>query len=317
MRLSSSGTSPRRRCGSAAASPRPQPAMRGSWSPSSRSGHVCSSRRGTSRWRWAPASLVRRSRRGVPDVIKPAQQTPLSMLALIEILTEAGLPAGGRQPASRRKRSGAVMEPLIPLRSGHASWSFTGSTTHRQESSWSSAPTRCCAHQWSWAAMPPSSSSRTRTLMRPSTGAMAAKMRNMGEACTAANRIYVHESVIDEFGRKLAEQMGALSVGNGTGRGHRRLGPLMEQAAQDKVARARAGCRRAGRHGAHRRVRAGMARATSSPRPSSPACPRTRGWLSEEIFGPVAPLTPFDYGGGGDRSGERHRVRSRRLCLHQ
>ena len=66
------------------------------------------------------------------------------------------------------------------------------------------------------------------------TGAMAAKMRNMGEACTAANRIYVHESLIDEFGRRMAERMGELVVGRGTEDGVH-VGPLIDDAAQDKV----------------------------------------------------------------------------------
>ena len=65
-------------------------------------------------------------------------------------------------------------------------------------------------------------------------GAMAAKMRNMGEACTAANRIYVHESLIDEFGQKLAAKMSSLAVGRGTEDGVQ-VGPLIDDAAQDKV----------------------------------------------------------------------------------
>jgi succinate-semialdehyde dehydrogenase/glutarate-semialdehyde dehydrogenase len=65
-------------------------------------------------------------------------------------------------------------------------------------------------------------------------GALAAKMRNMGEVCTAANRIYVHESVLEGFGRRLADRMGSLTVGRGTEDGVA-VGPLIDEAAQRKV----------------------------------------------------------------------------------
>ena len=86
-------------------------------------------------------------------------------------------------------------------------------------------------------------------------GAMIAKMRNMGEACTAANRFHVHESVAEEFAAKLAERMAALTVGRGTDDGHRRRSADRRQAARQGR---RAGRRRGGqgRHGGHRRRQA-------------------------------------------------------------
>ena len=65
-------------------------------------------------------------------------------------------------------------------------------------------------------------------------GAMLAKMRNIGEACTAANRFIVHESVADEFSRRLAERMGAMTIGRGITDGVT-VGPLVDSAAIDKV----------------------------------------------------------------------------------
>ncbi len=66
-------------------------------------------------------------------------------------------------------------------------------------------------------------------------GAMLAKMRNIGEACTAANRFIVHESVAEEFGERLAEKMAALTIGRGTEDGVD-VGPLVEAKQRDKVA---------------------------------------------------------------------------------
>jgi succinate-semialdehyde dehydrogenase/glutarate-semialdehyde dehydrogenase len=66
-------------------------------------------------------------------------------------------------------------------------------------------------------------------------GAMLAKMRNVGEACTAANRFHVAESVAEEFARKLAERMGSMSIGRGTQEGVE-VGPLIDATQRDKVA---------------------------------------------------------------------------------
>ena len=81
-------------------------------------------------------------------------------------------------------------------------------------------------------------------------GAMLAKMRNIGEACTAANRFLVHESVAGEFARRLAERMGAMKIGRGTEDGVQ-VGPLVDEKSRDKVAElvaGRGGLRRPGRH---------------------------------------------------------------------
>ena len=123
-------------------------------------------------------------------------------------------------------------------------------------------------------------------------GAMIAKMRNMGEACTAANRILVQRGVADELAARLAERMGSLVVGDGTDDGVQ-VGPLVGPPALDKVERLVADA-----------VDRGASVVTGGSRPDRP------GWfytptvlagvrpdsalMSEEIFGPVAALVPFD-----------------------
>ena len=97
-------------------------------------------------------------------------------------------------------------------------------------------------------------------------GAMLAKMRNMGEACTAANRFLVHESVAGEFAERLAKRMGELPVGRGTD-DDVTVGPLIDAKARDKVAELVADAVGAGRDRADRRASRWRARATSSSRP--------------------------------------------------
>jgi succinate-semialdehyde dehydrogenase/glutarate-semialdehyde dehydrogenase len=123
-------------------------------------------------------------------------------------------------------------------------------------------------------------------------GAMAAKMRNMGEACTAANRIYVQSSVIDEFGRRLADRMASLSMGRGTDSGVH-VGPLIDEASLTKVETLVADA-----------VERGATVLTGGSAPGGDGyfypptvlsgVPRDARMCDEEIFGPVAPLTAFE-----------------------
>ena len=124
-------------------------------------------------------------------------------------------------------------------------------------------------------------------------GAMIAKMRNIGEACTAANRFHVAESVAGRVRREARRANGAMKVGRGT-EDDVKVGPLIDGDQRDKVAelvddalaprapRSLVGGARA------------TAPATSTSRPCSPASPATRELLREEIFGPVAPVIGFD-----------------------
>ena len=120
---------------------------------------------------------------------------------------------------------------------------------------------------------------------------MLAKMRNMGEACTAANRFLVHEAVAEEFTARLAARMAALRVGRGTEPGVQ-VGPLIDEtlAGQDR----RPGRRTRWTRGRRRSPAAGRRRAglvLPTDRAADVAAGRRA--LEEEIFGPVAPVTTF------------------------
>jgi succinate-semialdehyde dehydrogenase / glutarate-semialdehyde dehydrogenase len=226
---------------------------------------------------------------GCTSVIKPASQTPLSMLALMDILVEAGLPAGVVNCITTTN-VGAVMEPLI--RSGLArKLSFTGSTAVGR------LLLEQCAEKVLRTSMELGGNApfivfEDADLDEAVEGAMAAKMRNMGEACTAANRIYVHSSVLDEFGRRLAARMAALPVGRGTEPGVT-VGPLIDEGAVRKVESLVADA-----------VKRGATVLTGGSAPAGDGyfyqptvltgVPREAAMSDEEIFGPVAPLTPFD-----------------------
>jgi succinate-semialdehyde dehydrogenase / glutarate-semialdehyde dehydrogenase len=226
---------------------------------------------------------------GCTSVVKPAHQTPLSMLALAGILDEAGVPAGVVNVVAAT-RSGQVMEPLI--RSGLArKLSFTGSTKVGKVLLEQCAST-VLRTSMELGGNAPFIVFPDADLEEAVAGCMQAKMRNMGEACTAANRIYVHASVIEEFGDRLAERMAGLQVGHGTAEGCQ-VGPLIDDAAQDKV---------------HTLVQDAVDRGasvlTGGELPEGPGffypptvltgVPGEARMTGEEIFGPVAALTPFD-----------------------
>ena len=122
-------------------------------------------------------------------------------------------------------------------------------------------------------------------------GAMIAKMRNGGEACTAANRFYVHADVADEFSRRLAERMAALRVGPGTA-DDTEVGPLVNEESAAKVAELVDGAVADGA-----RVVLGGTRPDREGFYYDPTVlldvPRGAGILGEEIFGPVAPVVTF------------------------
>jgi len=121
-------------------------------------------------------------------------------------------------------------------------------------------------------------------------GAMLAKMRNIGEACTAANRFIVHESVADEFGRRLATRMGAMSVGRGTDDGVE-VGPLIDGTQRDKVAEL---VDDAIAKGADVLCGGQTPEAPTYYPPTVLAGVSTDARLAtEEIFGPVAPIFTF------------------------
>jgi len=225
---------------------------------------------------------------GCTMVIKPAQQTPLSMLALAQILERAGLPPGVLNLITS-KHSGAVIEPL--LRDPRTrKLSFTGSTEVGRTLIEQSAD-QILRVSMELGGNAPFLVFADADLDAALDGAMVAKMRNIGEACTAANRFHVHESLADEFARGLAERMGALRVGRGT-EPSTDVGPLIDAAQRDKVRDLVADARDRGA-----RVLVGGDALDGRGYFFEPTVladvPDDARALAEEIFGPVAPIATF------------------------
>ncbi|MFJ7339558.1 NAD-dependent succinate-semialdehyde dehydrogenase [Streptomyces sp. NPDC101110] len=226
---------------------------------------------------------------GCTMILKPAPQTPLSSLALAGILTEAGLPDGVLNVVTT-SRAGDVCEPL--LRGGRIrKLSFTGSTAVGRLLLAQCADT-VVRTSMELGGNAPFIVFDDADLDVAVDGAMIAKMRNMGEACTAANRFFVHRPVADEFGRRLTERMGALVVGPGTRDGVD-VGPLIDAAGRAKVAELVADAVERGA-----RVLAG-GRTPEGPGHFYPPTvlagvdPGSR-LMDTEIFGPVAAILTFD-----------------------
>ncbi|MFJ9544188.1 NAD-dependent succinate-semialdehyde dehydrogenase [Streptomyces sp. NPDC101225] len=168
---------------------------------------------------------------GCTMVLKPAPQTPLSTLALAGILAEAGLPDGVLNVVTTTDAAG-VIEPLL-RGGGVRKLSFTGSTPVGRLLLAQCADT-VVRTSMELGGNAPFIVFEDADLDRAVDGAMVAKMRNMGEACTAANRFFVHRSVADTFAVRLAERMAALSVGPGTAPGTH-VGPLIDGAGRAKA----------------------------------------------------------------------------------
>jgi len=225
---------------------------------------------------------------GCTMVVKPASQTPLSMLALAQLLQECGLPDGVLNVVTT-SHTGDVMEPLIRdprLRK----LTFTGSTQVGRKLVEQSAE-QLLRVSMELGGNAPFIVFEDADLDRAVDGAMLAKMRNIGEACTAANRFYVHESVSEEFGRRFAERMGALTVGKGTEDGVD-VGPLIDAKARDGVAEMVEDARAKGAT-----VVLGGGPAEGAGYFFEPTVvtgvPRDARVMREEIFGPVAPIASF------------------------
>ena len=225
---------------------------------------------------------------GCTMVVKPAKQTPLSMLALAKILEQAGLP-GGVLNVITAKSAGAVIAPLL-ADPRTRKLSFTGSTEVGRTLIEQSAQ-QILRVSMELGGNAPFLVFDDADLDAAVEGALLAKMRNVGEACTAANRFHVHESVAEEFSRRLAERMGALKVGRGT-EPDVDVGPLIDEVQRGKVTEL---VDDAVTRGA--RVLLGGGRAEGRGYFFEPTVladvPDGARLLSEEIFGPVAPVATF------------------------
>ncbi|CAA9493289.1 MAG: Succinate-semialdehyde dehydrogenase [NAD(P)+] [uncultured Solirubrobacteraceae bacterium] len=226
---------------------------------------------------------------GCTMVIKPAQKTPLSMLALAQILEESGLPPGVLNVITSSSSS-EVSKPIMEdprLRKV----SFTGSTEVGRKLM-AQAADHLLRVSMELGGNAPFLIFDDADVDAAVDGAVIAKMRNIGEACTAANRFHVADRLADEFAEKLAARLGAMRVGRGTEEGVE-VGPLIDEDQRSKVAElvedatsrgasvVVGGRKRDGRGYFYEpTVLAGV--------------PEEARLLDEEIFGPVAPVASFD-----------------------
>jgi succinate-semialdehyde dehydrogenase/glutarate-semialdehyde dehydrogenase len=225
---------------------------------------------------------------GCSVVLKPASETPLTMLALMPVMEEAGVPPGVVNVVPSR-RSGPVVDAMLKDPRVRVV-SFTGSTEVGRKLLHAAAD-NVVKPAMELGGNAPFIVFDDADVDAAIDGAMIAKMRNMGEACTAANRFYVHEKVHDEFAKKLTARMQALKVGNGLDEGVM-LGPLVNADTRDKV---KALVEDAVSKGAS--VLTG-GKASEGPGYFYPATvldkvPDSASLLREEIFGPVAALQSF------------------------
>ena len=226
---------------------------------------------------------------GCTMIVKPAQQTPLSMLALAAIFDEAGLPAGVLNVVTSSSSS-EVSKPLISdprLRK----LTFTGSTEVGRKLVEQSAEGLLRTSMELGGNAP--------FLVFPDAdvdaaveGAVIAKMRNIGEACTAANRFHVADRVAEEFAEKLAAKLGEMKVGRGV-EDDVKVGPLIDGTQRSKVAELVSDATSKGAQvlvGGQERDGAGY---FYEPTVLGGVTGDAR-LLKEEIFGPVAPVIGFD-----------------------
>jgi succinate-semialdehyde dehydrogenase / glutarate-semialdehyde dehydrogenase len=226
---------------------------------------------------------------GCTMVIKPAKQTPLSMLALAQILEEVGLP-GGVLNVVTSSSSGSVMEPLI--RDPRArKLSFTGSTEVGRKLI-EQAADQILRVSMELGGNAPFLVFDDADVDAAVDGAMIAKMRNIGEACTAANRFHVSDRVADEFTTKLAERMSKLKVGRGTEEGVD-VGPLIDDDQRGKVRELVEDATGKGAQVVVGGQAVDGAGYFFEPTVLAGVSGEAR-LLDEEIFGPVAPVATFD-----------------------
>ncbi|HEX5695722.1 MAG TPA: aldehyde dehydrogenase family protein, partial [Acidimicrobiia bacterium] len=169
---------------------------------------------------------------GCTAIVKPASDTPLTTLAVVHLMEQAGLPAGVVNVVVAKGSSGVVEQMLHDPRVRKLS--FTGSTEVGQ------TLLKVAADQVLNVSMDLGGNApfivfEDADLDAALEGAMVAKMRNAGEACTAANRFLVHSSVVDEFTSMLAGAMGAMKVGPGIDRSTQ-VGPMINQRSRDDIA---------------------------------------------------------------------------------
>jgi len=225
---------------------------------------------------------------GCTVVIKPASETPLTTLLLMGVLAEAGVPAGVVNCVTTSDSAGTSAAVLADPRLRKLT--FTGSTAVgrlllRQ------AADRVLRTSMELGGNAPFLVLPSADLDKAVEGAVAAKMRNLGEACTAANRFYVHESLAGEFAGRLAQRLGSLRLGDGLDP-DTQVGPLVSESQRHKVEELIAN---ALTHGG-RLLTGGRAPRRPGfflePTVVADVGPDAR-CLREEVFGPFAPIVTF------------------------
>jgi succinate-semialdehyde dehydrogenase/glutarate-semialdehyde dehydrogenase len=226
---------------------------------------------------------------GCTMVMKPAGSTPLSMLALAGVLEEVGLPAGVLNVITTSSSSSTVGPLLADPRLRKLS--FTGSTEVGRKLM-EQASENLLRVSMELGGNAPFIVFEDADLEAAVTGAMTAKLRNIGESCVAANRFYVHQTLADDFAGMLADRMSAMKVGRGTEQGVE-IGPLVDDGQRGKVAELvedavtkGAKCILGGRRVEGRGYFYEPTVLTGIPDDAR--------LLREEIFGPVAPVATFE-----------------------
>jgi succinate-semialdehyde dehydrogenase/glutarate-semialdehyde dehydrogenase len=225
---------------------------------------------------------------GCTVVLKPASDTPLTALALADVLQEAGCPPGVVNVVPSRRSSEVVNAMLAHPRVRKLS--FTGSTEVGRVLL-AEASKRVVRTSMELGGNAPFLVLPDADLDLAVEGALQAKMRNAGEACTAANRFYVHDAVADEFADRLRAGMERMTVGGGLEDGVD-VGPLINASTRDKVADLVDEAAGSGTV---------LTGGSAPDRPGYFYLPtviadvaRDAGILTTEIFGPVAPIVRFD-----------------------
>ena len=225
---------------------------------------------------------------GCPVIIKPASETPLTMLELMPLLEEAGVPKGLVSVLPSRNTSKLVDHLLHDNRVRLVS--FTGSTEVGRKLL-KVASDQVLKTSMELGGNAPLIVFDDADMETAVDGCMVAKMRNLGEACTAANRIYVHENVAEEFKDKFSQRMGSLKVGNGLDKTVD-VGPLVNAETRDKVA-----------YFVNDAIKKGAELSVGGESIDGPGfyypptvlfnVPDSSECLNDEIFGPVAAIQTF------------------------
>ena len=226
---------------------------------------------------------------GCPVIIKPASETPLTMLALMPLLEEAGVPKGlvNVLPSSQ---SSAIVDTMLSDRRVRVV-SFTGSTEVGRKLLHSAAD-QVLKPAMELGGNAPLLVLEDANIDTAVQGTMLAKMRNLGEACTAANRIYVHKNIVDEFTKKLTLEMKNLKVGNGFDPDVQ-VGPLINENTRNKVA---GFVEDAISKGAilHTGGKVPEGKGYYYPPTVLSDVPKNSNCVHDEIFGPVAAIQTFE-----------------------